>query len=145
MREVSHWDPFVDIVSLRQAMDKLFDESMVRPGYTETSKTLRPPVDIYSTENDIVISLVLPGAKSDEVEITIEGDTVTIRGEFKQPIENVNYAVQERVYGPFRRVITLNVPVQADKAEAAFTDGILTLTLPKAEEMKPKVIKVTDK
>lgn len=143
MRELTRWDPLSDFVSLRQAMDKLFEDSYVRPaGSREGGRAVRPPLDIYTTDNDIVVMMALPGVKPEDVDVTVEGDTVTIRGEFKPPIENVDYAVQERSYGPFRRVITLNVPVQADKSEAAFHDGVLTLTLPKAEEIKPRVIKV---
>lgn len=143
MRELARWDPVSEFVSLRQAMDRLFEDSFVRPaGWRDTGRTVRPPLDIYATDNDIVIMMALPGVKPEDVDVTVEGDTVTIRGEFKPPIENVDYAVQERTYGPFRRVVTLNVPVQADKSEAAFKDGVLTLTLPKAEEIKPRVIKV---
>lgn len=143
MREMTRWDPLSDFVSLRQVMDRLFDDSFVRPqGWRETGRSVRPPLDIYTTDEEIVITMALPGVKPEEVDVTIEGDTVTIRGEFKPPIENVDYAIQERAFGPFRRVITLNVPIQADKAEANFRDGLLVLTLPKAEEMKPRMIKV---
>lgn len=143
MRELTRWDPFSDFISLRQAVDRLFEDSFVRPTtWRETGRAIRPPLDIYTTDEDIVITMALPGVKPEDVDVTVEGDTVSIRGEFKPPIENVDYAVQERSFGPFRRVVTLNVPVQADKAEAAFKDGVLTLTIPKAEEVKPRVIKV---
>jgi HSP20 family protein len=79
------------------------------------------------------------------VEITLEGDTLTIKGEIKPPLENVDYIFQERAYGPFSRTLTLNVPVDAEKAEATFENGILTLTIPKAESVKPKTIKVKSK
>ena len=141
MRDLARWEP--DFLSLRQAMDRLFEESFVRPPWRfEPARVIRPPLDIYTTDEDVVILMALPGVKPDEVDITVEGDTVTIRGELKQPIENVDYVVQERATGPFRRVVTLNVPVQADKAEASFRDGVLTLTLPKAEEIRPRTIKV---
>jgi len=142
MKSVTRWDPVSDIVSLRQAMDRLFEESFVRPSWTETTRALRPPVNVYMTDDDIVINVAIPGASADDVDVSIEGDTVTIRGELKSPLENVEYLVQEMASGPFRRVITVNVPIQPDKAEASFRDGILTLTIPKAEEVKPRVIKV---
>jgi len=142
MRDITRWDPFSDFVSLRQAMDSLFEDSFIRAPMRGDSRAIRPPVDIYTTDEDVVIVASLPGIKPEAVDVTVEGDTVTIRGELKLPIENVNYAVQERAYGPFRRVITLNIAVQTDKAEAAFNEGVLTLTLPKAEELKPRVIKV---
>jgi HSP20 family protein len=135
--------PLSEVVSLRQMIDRMFEDSFVRPTWrTEGSRVLRPPLDIYTTDEDIVVLMSVPGVKPEEVDITVEGDTVTIRGEIKPPLENVDYVVQERASGPFRRVITLNVPVEADKAEASFKDGILTLTLPKAEETRPRVIKV---
>jgi HSP20 family protein len=87
----------------------------------------------------------VPGLKPEDVEITLEGDTLTIKGEFKQPLENVQYLMNERLSGSFMRTLTINVPVQADKAEARFEDGVLTLVLPKAEEVRPKVIKVQTK
>jgi len=85
---------------------------------------------------------VVPGVTPEDVEITIEGDTLTLRGEMKGPIENVNYVIRERPCGKFQRSLRLNIPVQADKAEATFDKGILTLTIPKHEEVKPKQIKV---
>ena len=100
---------------------------------------------MYTTPEEIVITTSLPGLSSDEVEISIEGDTLSIRGELRPPLENVEYLFQERPYGAFARTLTLNVPVQADKAEAVFENGVLTLTLPKAEETKPKLIKVKAK
>lgn len=141
MRDITR--PLSEVVSLRQMIDRMFEDSFVRPTWrTEGSRVLRPPLDIYTTDEDIVVLMSVPGVKPEEVDITVEGDTVTIRGEIKPPLENVDYVVQERASGPFRRVITLNVPVEADKAEASFKDGILTLTLPKAEETRPRVIKV---
>jgi HSP20 family protein len=142
MRELARWDPFAEFVSLRQAMDKLFEESFVRPLWRESERVHRPPLDIYTTDENIVIVMSLPGVKPEDVDVTVEGDTVTIRGEFKPSADKVEYAVQERPVGPFRRVVNLNVPVDASKAEASFKDGVLTLTLPKAEEVRPRVIKV---
>ena len=87
----------------------------------------------------------LPGLKPSEVDIAIEGDTLSIHGEIQAPLENVEYLFQERGHGALSRTLTLNIPVEADKAEAVFENGVLTLTLPKAEETKPKVIKVKSK
>jgi HSP20 family protein len=129
-------------MTLRQAMDRLFEDSFVRPGrmYDGNSATL--PLDIYTTKDAIVIRAAVPGVTPDEVEITVEGSTVTIRGETKPTTGDMNYLLQEQRYGPFARSIDLAIPVQADKAEASFKNGVLTLTVPKAEEIKPKVIKV---
>ncbi len=142
--------PWRETTTLREAMNQLFEESMVHPRaqqWIESSgeRKLRLPLDVYSTPEEIVISASLPGLTPDEVDISIEGDTLTIRGELQQPLENVNYLFQERVQGTFSRTLTLNVPVEAENAEAVFENGVLTLTLPKAEETKPKVIKVKSK
>lgn len=145
---VMRFDPFREMISLREAMDRLFEESFLRPRVEwETSGTRRYtlPVDVYTTDNEIVVQASLPGLKPDEVEINLEGDTLTIRGEVKPPLANVNYVFQERPYGVFSRTFTLNVPVDASKAEAVFENGVLTLTLPKADEVKPKTIKVKSK
>ena len=103
------------------------------------------PLDVYTTSEEIVIAASLPGLAPDEVDISVDGDVLTIRGELRAPLENVDYVFQERPYGTFTRKLTLNVPVEADKAEAVFENGVLTLTLPKAEETKPKTIKVKRK
>jgi HSP20 family protein len=79
------------------------------------------------------------------VEITIEGDTLTIKGERPAPLENVNYVLQERAYGKFERTLNINVAVDADKAEAKFENGLLTLTIPKAAAVRPKTIQVVSK
>jgi len=137
------------MMTLREAMDRLFEESFVRPrprwGEGSRERPFRLPLDVYTTPEEIVISASLPGLTPDEVDIVIEGDALSIRGELRPPLENVEYLFQERPYGAFSRTLTLNVPVEADKAEAVFENGVLTLTLPKAEETKPKVIKVKSK
>lgn len=143
-------NPWREMMTLREAMNQLFEESMVRPGtrrWVEGPREgeLRLPLDVYTTPEEIVIIASLPGLTPDEVDISIEGDTLMIRGELRPPLENVSYLFQERAYGAFSRTLTLNVPVEAAGAEAVFENGVLTLTLPKAEETKPKIIKVKGK
>lgn len=145
---IDRWEPMRDFLTLRQAMDRLFDESFVsaRPaGAPRVERAMRLPIDAYSTENELVVIAPVPGASPDDVEITIEGDTLTIKGEIKPPLENVDYIFNERAYGPFIRSLTLNVPIDAEKAEATFENGLLVLTIPKAESVKPKTIKVKSK
>ncbi len=144
---VVRWNPNRDLVSLREAMDRLFEDSWVRPARAdweerETARAWRLPVDVYSTEEEIVIQAATPGIDPEEVEITIEGDTLTIGGELPGHLENVNYLFQERPAGKFIRVLSLNIPVDAAKSEASFSNGLLTLVIPKAEEVKPRQIKV---
>ena len=140
--------PWREARTLRQAMDELFEDSFVRPreGQMErTERRLRLPLDVYTTPEEIVIIASLPGLTPDEVDVTIDDDRLTIRGELRPPLENVDYLFQERAYGPFARTLALNVPVETDAAEAVFENGVLTLTLPKAEESKPKTIEVKRK
>lgn len=142
---LDRWEPFREFMTLREAMDRLFEESLVnwrRLGVGAGERAMRLPIDAYATDNEIVIIAPMPGVNPEEVEITLEGDTLTIKGEIKPPLENVDYIFQERAYGPFSRTLTLNVPADAEKAEASFENGLLTLTIPKAESVKPKAIKV---
>jgi len=141
---VVRWNPSRELVSLREAMDRLFEDSFVRPlrgGEAEG----RLPLDVYTTPGEIVIVASVPGLKPEEVDITLEGDTLAISGEIQAPIENVDYLFHERGYGKFSRTLTINVPVEHEKAEATFENGVLTIMLPKAEAVKPKSIKVTAK
>jgi HSP20 family protein len=142
-------NPWRNMRTLREAMDELLEESFVRPGQRQIGQRqeqrLRLPLDVYTTPEEIVIVASLPGLTPDEVDITIDGDRLTIRGELRPPLENVDYLFQERAYGPFSRALTLNVPVNTEQAEAMFENGVLTLTLPKAEESKPKTIEVKRK
>jgi HSP20 family protein len=130
-------------------MDRLFEDSYVRrpSGWEEgaAERRYQLPVDVYTTPDEIVVRASLPGVPSDRVEINLEGDTLTIRGEIQAPDDDVDYVIQERGYGVLARTLTLNVPVNADGAEATFDNGVLTLTLPKAEELKPKKIEVRAK
>ena len=146
---VIRWNPWRDVMTLREAMDQLYEGSLVRPErrwYAEAEeRRSRLPLDAYTTPEEIVIIAPLPGLTPEEVDIALEGDTLTIRGELHPPLGNVEYLFQERPFGAFSRTLTLNVPIDAAKAEAVFENGVLTLTLPKAEETKPKTIKVKGK
>lgn len=139
---MSRWEPFKEMMTLRQAMDRLFEDSFVRSPVRGYDSATWLPLDIYTTKDAVIIRASVPGVKSDDVEITVEGSTVTIRGETKAPQEEGTFLLQEQRYGPFSRAIDLAIPVQPDKAEAKFENGVLTLSVPKAEEIKPKVIKV---
>ena len=149
---IRRMDPFREALSLRDAMNRLIEDSVVRSGgWTgngdgeSNGSALRLPVDAYSTQNEIIISASVPGVKPENVEITLEGDTLTIKGEVPAPLENVNYFLQERAYGRFARTLVLNVPIEAEKANADFDNGLLTITIPKAEAVRPKTIKVGPK
>lgn len=142
---ITRWEPFQDMVSLRDAMDRLFQESFIQPTTRFLTKESAMPLDIHETGNEVVVTASLPGIKPEDVEITITGDLLTIKGEVKadQTVKQEDYILQERRYGAFCRSVTIAMPVVADKAEAKFEHGVLTLTLSKVEEVKPKQIKVT--
>jgi HSP20 family protein len=146
---IERWRPFSELMSLRQAMDKLFDDSVVRPSRTLAAlgEVTVPALDIYQTPNEVVIKATLPGVKPDDVSIDISGDTLTIKGETKaeEEVKKEDYLYQERRYGVFSRSVVLPSGLKPDKAEATIEDGVLTLTIPKAEEVKPKAIKVKPK
>ncbi len=143
------WGPFSELVSLRQAMDRLFEDSFVRPSRLAfvPGEGLTPPINIYNTANEMVVKATLPGVKPEELDIDITGDTLTIKGETKaeQEIKEENYLLRECRYGAFPRSLSLPAVLKTDKTEASLENGILTLTIPKAEEVKPKAIKVKAK
>ncbi len=129
-------------------MDRLFEESFVRPSHMWSEVGIGDlPVDMYQTADNVVVKAALPGVKPEEVDVTITGDTLTIKGEHKEEREakQEDYFYKEHRYGAFSRSVAIPVQVKSDKAEAVFENGILTLTLPKAEEVKPKQIKVKPK
>jgi HSP20 family protein len=137
------WEPLGTLMTMQQAMDRLYDETYGRrQDWRRGERVELLPVDAYSTPEKVVILASVPGLNPEDVDITIEGETLTIRGTTQPVAENVDYVIQERRFGPFSRTLTLNVPVQAEKAEAVFENGVLTLTIPKAEEVKPRQIKV---
>lgn len=146
---IERWHPFTELVSLREAMDRLFEDSFVRPTrfLRAFGEEAMPALDVYQTPNEVIVKAALPGLKPEDVSIDITGETLTIKGETKaeQHIRKEDYLYQERRYGAFSRSVVLPGGLKPDKAEAAMEDGILTLTIPKAEEIKPKTIKVKAK
>ena len=138
----TRWNPVRDMITLREAMDHAFSDSYLRNRDYRQPQAWQLPVDAYASEDAIVLTADVPGLKPEELNVTLEGDTLTIRGELKTRAEERNYLLRERVTGPFERVLTINTPIDVNKVTAEFADGVLTLTLPKAEAVKPKQIKV---
>ncbi len=143
---MQRWEPMREMMTLRNAMDRLFEDSYVRPAraWVGFEGEGAIPMDIYQTANDVVIKASMPGFEPEEVDIQITGDTLTIRGEHKQEkeVKEDNYICKEISFGAVSRMLTIPVEVKGEKAEAVFENGVLKLTLPKAEEVKPKQIKV---
>ena len=148
-RNLIRWEPWSDLMSLREVMDRLFEESFVRPrvGWVAPLGARTLAVDVYETDDEVILKTAVPGVKSEDIGVSITGDVLTIKGETKaeEKVEKANYIRQERCYGAFSRSLTLPSTVVADKATAEFENGVLILTLPKAEEVKPKTIKVKAK
>ena len=145
MSTMIRWQPVSDLVSLRDAMDRLFEDSFVSPrNWPAPSGMTEPSLDIFETGSDVVVKAALPGLKPEEVDITMTGDLLNITGETKEETEqkNKNYIRRERRYGSFSRSVTLPEGLEGDKAEAKFENGVLTLTIPKSEQIKPKKIQV---
>ena len=148
MANITRYDPLGEMVSLRSAMDRLFEDSFVNPLTWRTisggAETISPAIDVHETDNELVVTAALPGVKPEDVDITITGQNLTLHGELKaeEEVKREQYLYRERRFGSFSRTIQVPVRVQGDRAEATFTDGVLTLTIPKAEEVKPRQIKV---
>ncbi len=149
MANVTRFDPFREMLTLRQAMDRLFEDSVVSPStyrtlMTNGSSALTPELDIHETPDDLVLTIALPGVKPDDVNITITGQTLQIKGEFKadESVNRDDYLYRERRFGSFSRALELPVRVKGDAATARFEDGVLTLSVPKAEEVKPRQIEI---
>jgi HSP20 family protein len=134
------------MMTLREAMDHLFDDAFTRP-LTLRDGWSAPAIDMYQTDDEIVVKASLPGVKADEVQINITGEILTLKGETRQVEEKKDKAwhMREQRWGAFERAIALPTEVVADKAKAEFENGILTITLPKAEEVKPKIISIKAK
>jgi len=147
MANITRFDPLNEMVSLRSAMDRLFEDSFVSPLSWRTisgGETMAPAIDVHETADELVVSAALPGIKAEDVEITMTGQTLSLRGEFKadQQVKQEQYLYRERRFGSFSRTLQLPVRVQGDQARADFTDGVLTLTIPKADEVKPRQIRI---
>ncbi|HXG37856.1 MAG TPA: Hsp20/alpha crystallin family protein [Bacteroidota bacterium] len=144
-RELTSWAS--DLWNMQREINRVFD-NFFRGGVQDDGSLglsyWMPAVDIAEHDNEFVVKVELPGVSKDDVKVTLESNILTIRGEKKQDREtkNENYHRLERTYGSFQRSFTLPSSVRSDKIEAVYKDGILTITLPKAEEAKPKLIDV---
>ncbi len=148
MASIVRWEPFRELSSLRDMMDRWFEESFFRmptPFTLWGEGTLA--VDMYETKDGVVVKTAIPGVKPEDIDVSVTGDVLTIKAETKEEeeVKQENYLRRERRFGSFCRSVTLPGGLLTDKAEANYTNGILTLTFPKAEEVKPKSIKIRTK
>jgi HSP20 family protein len=143
---IVRWEPYRDLVTAQRDFERLFrDAFSSQRGETELStRSWAPPVDIYETEEAIVLKAELPGVDPKDVEVRVEDNTLFLKGErkFEKEVKEQNYHRVERSYGSFARSFSLPNSISTDKVKAEFKDGMLTLTMPKREEAKPKTIKI---
>jgi len=146
MSTLARWEPVREMMTLREAMDRLFDDAFTRPINMGTVSAI-PAIDMYQNEDDLIVKAVLPGLTKDDVDISVTADLLTLRGEFKNNEDDANasYHLREQRYGIFERSISLPTDVEIDKSKAVFENGILTITMPKAETVKPKMISIKAK
>jgi HSP20 family protein len=143
------WEPFRNLSDIQGEVNRLFETFVGRPavGTMTSGRTWVPPVDMSETADDLVLAVEIPGIREKEVSVSITGDLLSIKGErrweqdAKDGKENTVLHV-ERAYGQFERMIQLPFAVQADQVKATYRDGVLEVRLPKAEEVKPRAIKV---
>ncbi len=146
MSRLIRWEPYREPLSIRDMMDRFLNEPWLGTRPWAEAASL-PTVDMFQTDEEIVVKATLPGVKADDIAISVTGDVLTLRGSATEETErkNATYYLRERRHGEFSRSLPLPAPVVADKARAEFENGVLTLTLPKAEEVRAKTITVKAK
>jgi len=146
---IVRFDPFRELDRLQNEVNRLFEGYTAAPAERTTgggpARVWSPAVDVMENENAVVLRAELPGMKQEDIDIELTGDTLTLRGErrFENGARKDNYVRVERSYGRFQRSFTLGVPVQHDKVNATYRDGVLEISLPKSEETKPRKVQVT--
>lgn len=148
MMAIVRWDPFRDLMTIQERMNRLFDQTLSKTRTEDeeglTASTWSPAVDIYETADSIVLKAELPGLSRENIDIQVRDNTLTLKGErrFEREVKDENYLRIERSYGAFQRGFSLPAVIQQDKIKATFKDGVLEVNLPKAEEAKPKQVKI---
>jgi HSP20 family protein len=145
---IVRWDPFREMVSLRDAVDKVWDHNFPRSWISpELGGIVTPSIDMYETDTELTVKAVMPGVKAEDLDINVTGDSLTIKGESKVEEEKKekDYYYRECRYGTFTRSLNLPSGLKTDKVDATLDGGVLTLSIPKAESAKPKTIKVKAK
>jgi HSP20 family protein len=142
---VERWDPFRGMGDIQSEINRLFDNFVGRPGTgAGADRMWLPAVDVHETKDDLVLSFDIPGVAEKDVQLTITGDLLTVKGErrFDRESSENTYHRVERLYGKFERSVQLPMTVQGDKVKATYRDGVLEVRLAKAEEVKPRQIKI---
>ncbi len=148
MMAIVRWDPFRDVMTLQDRMNRLFDHALTKTRADDdeglTASTWLPAVDIYETADSVILKAELPGVSRENIDIQVRDNTLTLKGErkFEREVKDENYLRIERSYGSFQRAFSLPTVIHQDEIKAVFKDGVLEVTLPKAEEAKPKQVKI---
>ena len=143
---IIRFDPFRDVVTLREKMNRLFEDSLAQKGEDKDMVTSNwaPAVDIYETANELVLTAEVPGIDEKDIEIKIEDNTLTLKGErkFEKETKEENFHRIERSYGSFFRAFSLPNSVDPDLIQAEHENGVLRVVMPKRQELKPKTVKI---
>lgn len=144
MNTLVRWEPFRGISSLQEQFNRLFENRFSTGTEEQTLTAWAPAVDVYETENELVIKADLPQVSEKELDVRVENNMLTIRGErkFEQKVKEENYLRMERAYGSFSRSFSLPNTVNTEAVQAEYKEGVLTVTLPKRAESKPKQVKI---
>lgn len=144
MKAINRWEPFRGAATLQEQVNRLFNDVFERNQIESNLSTWAPAVDIYEGEHELVVKADLPDVDPKELDIRVENNVLTLRGErkFEKKVSEENYLRVERTYGAFSRSFSLASTVHPEAIRADYQNGVLTLTIPKREEAKPKQIKV---
>ncbi|MBT8369227.1 MAG: Hsp20/alpha crystallin family protein [Deltaproteobacteria bacterium] len=141
------WDPFGDVAELQNRINRMFDESFGGPRDLDdemNSRAWRPAVDIYESDNGIIVAVELPGVSKQNVSVEVKDDVLTLKGERRAnpAVKEDSYYLRERLFGPFKRIFTLHQNIQPELIKATFKEGILEIELPKPAQEHPRQITV---
>jgi len=138
-------DPFGEFGDIQTEMNRMFDSFFGRPAHgSGVERVWSPAVDMFENKDELTVAVELPGLNEKDINLSITGDMLTVKGErrWSSEVKQDDYYRGERWYGKFDRTLPLPIPVQADRVKASYRDGVLTITLPKVEAIKPKEIKI---
>ncbi|GAC1403345.1 MAG: Hsp20/alpha crystallin family protein [Ktedonobacteraceae bacterium] len=148
MTTIMRYDPFREALSLHNAMDQLFAQSFVSPNWGSSAFAGQAiTMDVFETEQGYQVKVLLPGVKPEDLDLSAQQNTLTIKGQFQssvKPDQQVNWLVQEISEGSFERSITFPKPMDTDKITTSYEHGVLTISVPVSEASRPKKISITD-
>jgi HSP20 family protein len=146
MSTIMRYDPFREMLSLRKAMDQLFEQSFVRPTWgTGGTQGMSVPMNVYQDEQGYHVQVLLPGVNPDNVELSVQQNSLTLQGQFQPETtsnQQVNWLLQEIGHGSFKRSITFPQQIDADKITTSYEHGVLTIFVPISEVSRPKKISI---